>query len=95
MATDREKIASWLAHIGETDPATIAEVMEHCRTDKQARAYYVGRSAEVQQPNPFADRVEKARQGGIIQDSKRKPKELTIPRTEPVVCGKKLASGDI
>jgi len=39
-------IRDWLARIEETDPATIAEVMDKCRRDADARAYFVGRAAE-------------------------------------------------
>ncbi|GBG02534.1 hypothetical protein AZSI13_18610 [Azospira sp. I13] len=39
-------IRLWLAQIGETDPATIAEVMGKCQEDEEARAYFIGRAAE-------------------------------------------------
>lgn len=41
--TDRAKISAWLDHIGEDDDACRNEVFEHCKADKGARAYYVGR----------------------------------------------------
>ena len=39
--TDRQKINIWLDSINETDQATRDEVMEHCRIDREARAFYV------------------------------------------------------
>jgi len=41
--TDREKVNAWLDYIGETDKACRDEVLFLCSTDKEARAYYVGR----------------------------------------------------
>lgn len=69
--TDRERVLKWLAHIGETDQAVIDEVINQCRTDKEARAYYVGRSAEVPKHEHFGDKVEKLRQMAIIQGMKK------------------------
>jgi hypothetical protein len=40
--TDREKVLAWLKQINETDPACIAEVIEQCAKDKEARVFYVG-----------------------------------------------------
>lgn len=45
--TDRQKVLDWLARIGETDEACINEVLEQCKTDPDARRYYVMRSKEV------------------------------------------------
>lgn len=45
--TDRQKVLDWLASIGETDQACIDEVLEQCKTDPDARKYYVMRSEEV------------------------------------------------
>ena len=36
---------AWLDHIGETDPATIAEVLTACRSDPDALAYFAGSAA--------------------------------------------------
>lgn len=48
MTTESEgEIREWLALIEEADPATIAEVIERCRIDSEARAYFVGRSSEL------------------------------------------------
>ena len=38
---DKQKINLWLDSINETDQATREEVLEHCRIDKEARAFYV------------------------------------------------------
>jgi len=40
-------VLAWLDHIGETDPATIAEVLTACRRDPEAMAYFTGRTNEV------------------------------------------------
>ena len=37
-------IRGWLADIGETDPDTIHEVIEGCRTNFDARGYFLGRA---------------------------------------------------
>lgn len=42
-------VRAWLAHIGETDPATVGEVMDKCETDSEARAHFLRRAAEVPQ----------------------------------------------
>jgi hypothetical protein len=42
---DEETIRAWLALIGETDPATIAEVIGQCQRDADAREYFTGRAA--------------------------------------------------
>jgi len=49
-AEDEAAIRAWLAAIGETDPATIAEVIEHCRQDQDARDYYVGQARMREEP---------------------------------------------
>ena len=44
MTADEERaVLRWLDHIGETDPATIAEVLTACRRDEEARRYFVAR----------------------------------------------------
>jgi len=45
--TDRQKVEAWLDLIQEFDPAIRAEVLEQCKTDIEARRYYVMRSEEV------------------------------------------------
>lgn len=49
-------ISRWLEHIGERDPATIAEVMVQGRGDDDARRYFIGRAAEVQRADAADDR---------------------------------------
>jgi len=39
--TDREKVLRWLKVINETDAKVIAEVIEQCSKDNEARAFYV------------------------------------------------------
>ena len=43
---DEAAILAWLNHIGETDPPTIGEVIDRCRSDLEARGYFVGRAME-------------------------------------------------
>lgn len=44
MMTPAEECAirGWLAHIGETDPATVAAVLEECRSDTRERDVVIG-----------------------------------------------------
>ena len=44
--SDRAKVNAWLDHIQEFDAECRAEVLAQCETDKEARAYYVGRYEE-------------------------------------------------
>ena len=44
-ASEEMAIRAWLALIGETDPATIAAVIEQCQSDAAARDYFTGRAA--------------------------------------------------
>jgi hypothetical protein len=41
------RVRAWLASIGETDPATIGEVLDRCEADSEARTYFLGRAGEV------------------------------------------------
>jgi hypothetical protein len=43
-AEEETAIRAWLARIKETDPATIAEVIEQCQRDADARDFFVGRT---------------------------------------------------
>ena len=47
---EQSSILAWLAHIDETDPAIIAEVVDKCRNDLEARRYFLKRSEEVPEP---------------------------------------------
>jgi len=46
-------VLAWLDHIGERDPATIADVLTACRRDEEARRYFLER-AEWRSPRPAA-----------------------------------------
>lgn len=55
-AEEETAIRAWLALIEETDPATIAEVIDQCQRDVDARDYFTGRAeAELPKPDPFPD----------------------------------------
>ena len=43
-AKEETAIRAWLALIGETDPATITEVIGQCQQDAEARDYFTGRA---------------------------------------------------
>lgn len=48
-------VRAWLALIGETDPAVIAEVIDQCRRDATVHDYFTGRAAaELPKTGPFA-----------------------------------------
>lgn len=40
-------VRRWLAQIGETDPLTIEQVLDQCRGDAEARAYFLKRAKEI------------------------------------------------
>lgn len=40
-------VLAWLEHIGETDPEIVADVLNRCRLDPEARAYFLKRAKEV------------------------------------------------
>jgi hypothetical protein len=48
-AEERAHIGAYLAHIGEADPATIAEVLTRCELDAGARSYFLGRARQAPQ----------------------------------------------
>ena len=51
---DESAIRAWLGLIEETDPATIAEVINQCQRDADARDYFTRRAvAELPKPDPF------------------------------------------
>jgi hypothetical protein len=55
-AEEEAAIRAWLAAIGEDDQATIAAVIEECRTDTEARRYFTGRAAaDLPKPDPLPD----------------------------------------
>lgn len=50
LAEEETAIRAWLAHIEETDPATIADVLARCQSDAQARAYCLEQAKKVPPP---------------------------------------------
>lgn len=42
-----DRIYCWLAQIGESDVATIREVIDRTRSDVEAREYFLGRAGEL------------------------------------------------
>ena len=58
--TDRRRVLAWLAHIKEDDQRVIDEVIEQCRNDSDARAYYVNRHNEDVMGAPVLHLVENA-----------------------------------
>ncbi|MDP2826696.1 MAG: hypothetical protein Q8O52_28910 [Sulfuritalea sp.] len=53
---EEQAVLAWLELIGETDRATIAEVLNQCRQDVDAMNYFTGRAAaELPKPDPFPD----------------------------------------
>lgn len=44
--TDVSAIRAWLASIGETNPATILEILDKCAGNPDVLAYYMSRAAE-------------------------------------------------
>jgi hypothetical protein len=44
---DESNIQDWLAHIEETDPSMIADVVDKCRNDLDVRRYFLKRSSEA------------------------------------------------
>lgn len=52
LAEEKTAIMAWLAHIEETDPATIADVLARCQSDAQARAYCLEQARQIPPPEP-------------------------------------------
>lgn len=58
LSPDEEaSIRAWLAHIEETDPDIITEVLDKCRDDLDARRYFLKRSKEVPETVPIRERI--------------------------------------
>lgn len=85
-AEDEKAIRAWLAQIEETCPATIAEVIERCQRDTDARAYFLERAAsELPKPdhddrrtcdqcaNLIARRCQAAKRGEIVASRNYEP----------------------
>jgi len=47
---EKSNIRAWLAHIEEIDPAIIAEVVDRCQRDGEARAYFLEQAKQVPPP---------------------------------------------
>ena len=47
MADEELRIRAWLAYIEETDSEIIVEVVDKCRSDIEARVYFLHRAREV------------------------------------------------
>ena len=47
--SDRQRVERWLNSIGETDQACRDEVLEQCKADLAARAYYVAMYEQLEQ----------------------------------------------
>jgi hypothetical protein len=45
-ASEESSVRGWLSSINENDPATIDEVLGNCRSNSEARDYFLGRAAE-------------------------------------------------
>jgi hypothetical protein len=54
-AAPEAAIRSWLARIGETDPAVIDDVLGKCDVDPDARAYFLRRAGESRYAAPLED----------------------------------------
>jgi len=50
LAEEETAIRAWLAHIEETDPATIADVLARCQSDAQARAFCLEQARQIPPP---------------------------------------------
>lgn len=56
-AEEESSIHAWLTHIDETDPDIIDEVLDKCRTDSDARRYFLQRAEEVQETVSINERI--------------------------------------
>lgn len=58
LSTDDESgIRAWMAHIEETSPEIVAEVLKQCRTDPGALHYFLHRAEEVPKTAPIPKHV--------------------------------------
>jgi hypothetical protein len=56
-AAEKQAIRAWLALIEETDPTTIAEVVDQCEQNAETRDYFIGRAVkELPKPDSSDDR---------------------------------------
>ena len=54
-ADEQTAIGIWLTHIEETDPAIIGEVLNQCRTDADAREYFLEQAEALRRPAAVDD----------------------------------------
>jgi hypothetical protein len=99
--SDESAIRAWLAHINETDSGIIAEVLDKCRADSSARAYFLWRAEEVPRPmpedddrrtcdrcaNPIARRCQAAKRGEIVASRNYEPVRDLLRRCEGYAPG--------
>jgi hypothetical protein len=83
-------IRAWLAHIEETDADIIAEVLNQCRADAEARAYFLRRADEVTRPVPDDD---DRRHCAQCANQKRMPFMRGSPRRHCAQCANLAPSG--
>ncbi len=57
-ANEEFSIRRWLAHIEETDPDMIAEVVDNCRNNLEARCFYLKRAEVVAMPTTTSQSVQ-------------------------------------
>ena len=50
LAEEETAIRAWLAHISETDSATITDVLVRCQDDTQTRAYCLDQARQIPPP---------------------------------------------
>ena len=95
-------IRAWLALIEETNPTTIAEVVNQCQRDADARAFFAGRAAmELPKPDAFPDdrrtcdqcanliarRCQAAKRGEIVANRNYEPIRTLPQRCEGYAPG--------
>lgn len=56
-ADDESSIRAWLAHIEETDPNIIAELLDKCCADSGARRYFLQRAEELPDTVSINERI--------------------------------------
>lgn len=66
------RIRAWLAHIRETDPEMIAEVLAQCANDPEALAYFMTRAREV----PPRREIGRVRGVAIVEESGKSGRQV-------------------
>lgn len=75
LAEEESAVRAWLAHIKETDPATVTEVITKCQRDPQARAYCL---EQAQRVPPMITKAE-ANPQQLLQAHKGRNEEMNFP----------------